>query len=411
VDRKKKIKKMIIQYFGVILLFTIFSQSLNNLALPRVSVVNGKSTSLQMNIQKEGTIAARKSEQIYATFSGIIDKIFVQTNKTVKKGDPLIKLDEKELNERFIQEEGNYKKAKLNYEIAKAQYENQEGLEKELKAVEKASEELEKKKVYYENNIVSKEEFEKAADTLKDAEDAYNKKKKNQPIEELKAQNSLVESEMEYKLKEITFKEIQKIVANKGILTAPIDGVVKNISKKEGERINKDETILALTDPSSGYELKFSIKKDIAKYLKIGENLNITFKGLDDLKVESKITDIANNKEEPSQIKDVTLSFENEGLKGDEFATIRETKSTTKYDVVVPNTAIGKEQNGRKFVWIIRKEDKPLGKEYYVNKRYVNTGESDLNNTAIKSGLDKYEEFVQDDTGVDLKENGRVLKK
>lgn len=410
-ERKKKIRKMILQYFGIILIFTIFSQSINNLALPRVSVVNAKTTSLEMNIQKEGSITARKSEQIYGKFSAKLDKIFVQTNKVVKKGEKLVKLDEKELNELFIQEEGNYKKAKLNYDISKLQYENQEGFEKELLELEKAKKEFEKKKVYYENDIISKEDFENAEKTLKDAQLNYDTKKQNQPIKELEAQNSLVQNETEYKLKEIKFKEIQEVVSNNGIIIAPIDGIVKNINKKEGARVNENDSILELTDPSSGYELKFSISKDIAKYFKIGDSLNITFKVVDDLKIESKITDISTNKEEPSEMNDITLSFDSDKLKGDEFATIRETKFTQEYDVVVPNTAIGREKNGRKFVWTVRKEDKPLGKEYYVNKKYVKTGESDLNNIVIKSGLDRYEEFVEDATGLDLKEDARVLKK
>ncbi|MTI65618.1 MAG: HlyD family efflux transporter periplasmic adaptor subunit [Firmicutes bacterium] len=409
-DRKKKIKKMILQYFGIILVLTIFSHSINNLALPKVEIIKPRSKSLQFNIQKQGTITPKSCENIYAKFPITVEKIFIKPNKIIKKGEKLVKLDKKELYDLFIKKEGNYKKSKLKYQISKLQNKNKEDLETEKLNFEKERREIQRKEVLYENGAISKKKLEDALDLFKRAKIQYEYKKKNEPIEKLKKEYNLVNNELQYKLNKFKYEDIKRLYLNKGIIKSPINGIVKSIDIREGEKTNKKQSIVQITDPSLGYEFKFSLRKNISRYIKIGDKLKVSFKGVDDFQLECKIINISNDKMEPNKLKEITLYIKSGRLKGDEVAIINEYKSTKKYNIVLPNTAIGEANNGKKFVWTIRSEDKAFGREYYVNKRYITIGESDLENTVITSGLKRFEEIVKNITELNLKEDARVLK-
>ncbi len=147
------------------------------------------------------------------------------------------------------------------------------------------------------------------------------------------------------------------------------------------------------------------------KYLEIGEKFKITVPTLDNLEVESEVKGIMKDKDDGENKKEITLFLNNDSLVGNETANINIVKTSKKYDMIVPKSAIGEEQTGEKFVWKIKEEDKSFGKELHVEKALVTVIDSDLKSAAIGSGLAYGDKVVANAGELNLEENKRVIMK
>ena len=126
------------------------SGSAENLAdtiIPAVEAVQTRTGSLPLTQRLSGVVEARDQIGIYPEVSAVIVEVYVNDGDLVKKGEPLVRLRDKELSERM-------KQAKAGYQIAVAQLRQAEARLKEMKS------ELKRNETLAEQGMISSTELE-----------------------------------------------------------------------------------------------------------------------------------------------------------------------------------------------------------------------------------------------------------
>lgn len=403
---KKKIKKMIIKYFLIILVLTVFSNSLSNIALPKVVAGEVKSNSLKYEIKTSGDITALKNVVIEGINAAKINNIMVSENQEVKEGQDIVELDKDSLDKLYVTTQNDLNVAKLDYDIAVLK--KDEGTKEEQISYNQAKKKYDDSVMLYENGAISRDELEKSKTDLDLADMNLNNKAMQKNKENEK---DLSNDKLTYENKKTEFERIKKIKNDNYYIKSPINGVVNNIYGTISTEMGENEKILDIKDKSSGFEVKIVVPNEDTKYLEIGEKFKITVPTLDNLEVESEIKGIMKDKDDGENKKEITFFLNNDSLVGNETANINIIKTSKKYDMIVPKSAIGEEQTGEKFVWKIKEEDKSFGKELHVEKALVTVIDSDLKSAAIGSGLAYGDKVVANAGELNLEENKRVIMK
>lgn len=147
-------------------------------------------------------------EIIKTTDSGIVKNISVNVGEEVTKGQLLAEIES-------LTELKNTAKTVNNTELPAAKVK-----------LNKAEEEYTNAAFMYKDGVISQEDYDETLASLKTAQDAY--------------QNAVWRSKNIKQPANVTIKQSTKI-------TSPADGIVENLTIKNGTKLNKGDTILQLT--------------------------------------------------------------------------------------------------------------------------------------------------------------------
>jgi RND family efflux transporter MFP subunit len=100
-----------------------------NPLLPIVQVVSIKPSQFDHYIQVQGSVKSDQLINILPEFSGIIKNVYVKSGDKVKKGDPLVKIDDGGLKEQLSQLEIKFELIKTTFERQKRLWEQKIGSE------------------------------------------------------------------------------------------------------------------------------------------------------------------------------------------------------------------------------------------------------------------------------------------
>ena len=133
----------LIQYAGIV--FLVFalscsgdsgsSENIPTQVFPAVEAVQARFGSLPLIQRLSGIVEAENQVEIYPEISAVIEEVFVENGDQVKKGGPLVRLRDKEFQERM-------KQAAAGYQIAVAQLKQAEARLNEVKSELKRTEAL-----------------------------------------------------------------------------------------------------------------------------------------------------------------------------------------------------------------------------------------------------------------------------
>lgn len=172
-------------------------------------------------------------------------------------------------------------------------------------------------------------------------------------------------------------------------------GVVKSIQCIAGDTVTPDSPLATIAVTGNGYSCSFSVSKEQSKLVRKEQKAEIlNLWGTD---MEVILSDIKPDLEDPN--KSMVLKFTVTG----EDATVGETlnlsvgEKSAPYEVVVPNSAIREDNNG-KFVLVVNVKSSPLGNRYVLSRANVEILASDDQNSAVSGGLFGYEYVVTNAT-------------
>jgi RND family efflux transporter MFP subunit len=117
------------------------------MVIPAVEAVQSRTGSLPLTQRLSGVVEAKNQIGIYPEVSAVIVDVYVNDGDIVKKGEPLVRLREKEFLERM-------KQSKAGYQIASAQLKQAEARLKEMKS------ELRRNEALAEQGLISPTELE-----------------------------------------------------------------------------------------------------------------------------------------------------------------------------------------------------------------------------------------------------------
>ena len=108
------------------------------------------------------------------------------------------------------------------------------------------------------------------------------------------------------------------------------------------------------------------------------------------------MSSIKTDKDDPGQKKLLTFDVSGDVVAG-QTLNVSVGQKSAEYDLIVPNSAIREDNNG-KFVLIVETKSSPLGNRYYASRVDVQVVASDDTKSAVSGGLYGYEFVITTST-------------
>lgn len=440
IQRKKWVKRFAVIFFIIMLVLTLFSNTIMNYSLPQVATQMVDSDTVSSKVRGTGTIEAADAKEIIVNESREVTEVLVQSGDSVKQGDVIVRLKEgnseelktaeenlknlentyrnnilvNEVEERIVNaaENGGYdysstrtKLAELSGRVKEIQdrINNIQSQINSISAVQpqdsrisdNINQDMEGDTEDGDGldipegpsgSVSSNPELERLNKELEAANKELTEATKahSDYVAEINTVND-IKSQHEAILK--AREEIEKIkkdtLGNEVI--SPIDGTVASVTVKAGEKTMPETALATIQDSNNGYTLSFTVTNEQAKKVKVGDEASIAnawYYG--DVKVTLK--NIKNDPSMPGKQKLLVCAVIGEVNTGDTMTVSLGEKSGT-YDYVIPNSALREDNNG-KFILVVRQKSSPLGNRYVARRINVEVIVSDDSKTAVKGALE-----------------------
>ena len=178
-------------------------------------------------------------------------------------------------------------------------------------------------------------------------------------------------------------------------ITAPVAGTVTTLNVVAGESTAPGTPVAVLQPEGKGYTMSFSVTNEQAKRLSVGDVADLVNAWrYDDLKVT--LSNIRPDTNEPGKKKLLTFDIDGSVTAG-ETLNVSVGQKSANYDLIVPNSAIREDNNG-KFILIVESKPGPLNTRYIATRVDVEVLASDDTKSAISAALYGYEFVITTST-------------
>lgn len=171
-------------------------------------------------------------------------------------------------------------------------------------------------------------------------------------------------------------------------IEAPISGTISSINLTAGQDMTAGSTIATMQPEGKGFTMSFSVTTEQAKRLSPGIQADLVNAWRYD-NVVVTLTKIKPDPSNPAQQKLLEFDVTGDVVDGQTLNVSVGNKSAT-YDMVVPNSAIREDNNG-KFILIVESKSSPLGNRYKASRVDVEILASDDTQSAISGAVYGYE--------------------
>lgn len=321
--RKRKIRLFSGLFIGLLVVFTLLSNTFMALTIPKVAVVVPSRGQLVHTFKGSGVIKWRAETALTNSTGWKVKKVEAKEGDRVKKGQTLVTYDSKDAEQDILDQQAGLIKLKLTMEELQSHFieASQNGEEK----------------------------------SIEDAKRAMEIHKIDLEVQQRKIQN------LQEKLK----KNVK--------LTAPFNGIVTKVNAKEGLSSESGGYDVRLSDESLGFEFELSVPVDIAAALKAGDKLEVQVDGPAAEKIEGQISEIhepgipdKSKTEEGSAgeggntamslpMKRLLVTLQGTGLKEGAGVRVELNRATDPDIIVVDNKAIHEDKTG-KYVFTIEEK-------------------------------------------------------
>jgi HlyD family secretion protein len=344
-----------------------------------VSTAAVTQTTMERVISVNGKVKPVREAEVSAKVSGKVSQIFFVLGQTVKKGDVLFKLDDRDLRLEMELGEAALKvtRTSLDSSLITAETKYQE-----------AKRNYERLKRLYEKQIGSRQELESAETAYIQAEDFYKSAK-------LAAQDGTTNARAQLERARLAY-ENAKTQLEYTVVRAPIDGIIATKDLKVGQYVGASTTVATLVDLSS-VEVETYVSEAIINSLRRGDQAEIHVKSVSAEPLTGRITAIAPAVDVKSLNYPVNIEVANPKglLKSGMFADVKFTVERNKQVMAVALDAIV-EEDQRKYVWLLAGDK--------ARKRLIKTGIVDARLAQVTEGLTAKDVVIV--KGVNLLKNG-----
>ena len=315
-----------------------------NPQLPIVQVASVKPSQFDHYIQVQGSVKSDQLINIYPEFSGIIKNIYVKSGDQVKKGDPLVKIDDGGLKEQLSQLE-------IKFELTKTTFERQKRL--------------------WEQKIGSEIQFLETRSMFEAQKQAINQLK----------------------------KQIQKT-----LIQAPFKGTIDNVIVKLGEVVYPGRSNLMMLLNMDNLYVESNVPEKYISSIKVGNKAILEFP-LIGKSVSTIIRQSGNYIHPINRTFKIEMDIKSDdfGVKPNLNSKVRINDYSNKKALMINQNIISVDSNNEEFVYkLYSKNNKD-----YVSKTTIETGKSDGKNVEVISGLNQGD-FIVSEGIRKLVDNSRV---
>lgn len=361
--RKRKIAIFSGLFIGLLIMFTLLSNTLMALTLPKVAVVMPSKGDLVHSFLGSSVLKWRAETALNNSSGSRVKKVHVKEGELAKKGQVLVTYDQKEAEQQILDEKGNLAKLKLSME--------------ELQ-----------------NNFVEamQSEDEKA---INDAERAWKL------------------SSIDLDAQQRRLKKLQDDLIEKRDLIAPFDGSITQVNAIENLVSSAGPDVI-ISNCSLGLQFELSVPADMVEQLETGAKLQVQVNGSSPQQIEGQVENIQDmnsvNQVEGDnlvQMKRLLVTVQDKTVKEGEKVQV-ELTTITEDAILVPNKAIH-EEGTSKYVFGIEEKDGPLGNVVYVRKINITVVDSNQSLSAVTGGLFEQESIIIESSDP-LQEGDKIRK-
>lgn len=278
--------------------------------------------------------------------------------------------------------------------LTAATYQSGEGVQNAKNRLNQATQNLtEIKNANSQASVAWQNKIANAEAALKAAQAVYDmlKEEQTQLSADINAELDLSKASKDIKDKK---EEIAKLEEKSmgAAVTAPVAGTVSSLAYVAGETTKPEEAAAVILPEGKGFSLSFSVTNEQAKKVQVGDVAELQNSWYyDDAQVI--LTAIKPDTEDPGKKKLLVFSVTGASIQNGQALSVSVGQRSAEYDLVVPNSAIREDNNG-KFVLIVESKSSPLGNRYIATRVDVQVQASDDNNTAITAPLTGYEYVI-----------------
>ncbi len=180
-----------------------------------------------------------------------------------------------------------------------------------------------------------------------------------------------------------------------GNITAPISGTIQNLTLIAGESTTAGNEVAMILPDGKGYTMEVGVTKEQAQRLNVGDVAEVQNAWYySDVKIV--LRQIRADKSDPANKKILVFQVEGDVADGQSLS-ISIGQQSAYYDVIVPNSAVREDSNG-KFILIVTQKASPLGNRYYAKRVDVEVLASDDKQSAVTGDMSSWEFVITTST-------------
>lgn len=197
-------------------------------------------------------------------------------------------------------------------------------------------------------------------------------------------QNSIDDAKAEVKKKKEKVEKLEEQMDGVSV-AAPISGRIIDVYVQSGMDTPENGVVMTMQPEGKGFTMTMTVTNEQAKRLSVGDKAELVNSWrYDDMEI--KIASIKQDKNNPGKSKVVTFDVSGNDVLSGQSISISVGQKSANYDMIVPNSAIREDNNG-KFVLIVESKSSPIGTRYYATRVDVEVLASDDTRSAISGGL------------------------
>ena len=386
-----------------LILFVILSTTGNaklNVQKERISIATATQGVFQENIPVNGVVMPITTIYLDALEGGRVDEKFVEDGAIMKKGEPILRLSNTDLELSLVNQETQVYNLLTQMQISQnAARQNTINKLNQYTDVENSL--IEAKRLYELNKKLYDKDAIARQDLIKSQNDYNYQKERMQLAKQILEQDSLAVKQEQnqvsssYQRTQNALELMRRKVADL-VVKAPVDGQLTSLDAEIGQSKNKGER-LGQIDVLSGYKVRVDIDEHYISRIYTGQTGSFDFDGKRYTLVIKKVyTQVTNGRFQ------VDMEFESEvpeGIRRGQTLQIRVALSQEKQALLIPKGGFFQETGGN---WIFKvsedgasayKADISLGSqntEYYEVLSGLEPGDR-----VITSSYDNYEEVQE----------------
>lgn len=193
-------------------------------------------------------------------------------------------------------------------------------------------------------------------------------------------------------------EEIEKLKEKSmgSAVKAPVAGTITTVKYVAGETTKPEDVMAVIQPEGKGFTLSISVTNEQAKKVQIGDMAELQNSWYyEDARV--MLSAIKPDPDKPGTNKLLVFDVSGSTIQADQSLSISVGQRSQEYELVVPNSAI-REDNDGKFILTVESKSSPLGNRYIATRVGVEVLASDDNNSAISAPLYGWEYVITTST-------------
>jgi len=354
----------------------------------QLSVATVMEDKFQEFIPNDGVVFPKNTVYIDAVTGGIVEAVYVEDGAILKKGDPILKLMNANMELSTMEQETRMLDAINNLQNTKIQLEQSKYIrEKEIATLtyqlQQAEIDYNRKKQLFESQVIAKKDWEDAERDYFGLKRQLELSKELQKLDSIFAYSQIKQINQSILRMGANLELLRRTIENLNI-KAPANGKLSSFSAEIGE-IKQAGEHLGQIDMMDGYKLKARIDERYISRVFVGQEAEFDFnKQTYKLNISKIYTDVVNGTFE------VELLFEGESpksIKRGQTVQLRIIFSSATDAIIVKRGGFFQETGGN---WIYVVD--PSGD--FAVKREINIGRQNTRYYEVKEGLEPGEQVI-----------------